>query len=75
MGQFADFPRNGIFEETLNATSISLLPKVAGVDNIKKFRPNGLVEVFIKFQIKSSPQDLVEVGMLSSWAIKFWMHH
>jgi len=30
MGLFVDFHKKGTFEKSLNATSISLLPKVAG---------------------------------------------
>ena len=44
MGFFADFHhRNGVFEKSLNATFISLIPKVAGAVNLKDFRPISLV--------------------------------
>jgi len=44
MGLFPDFHRNGIIEKSLNSTLISLLPKVTGANDIKRFRPISLVE-------------------------------
>ena len=43
IGLFADFHKKGIFEKSLNATFISLLPKVAGAEDTNKFRPISLV--------------------------------
>ena len=61
MGLFADFHRNGVFEKILNAAFISLLPKVAGADDIKHFRPISLVGSVCKILLKSLPQDLEKV--------------
>ena len=38
MGFFGDFHKKGVFEKSLNATFITLIPKVAGADDIKSFR-------------------------------------
>ena len=43
IGFLADFCERCAFEKSLNATSISLLPKVAGANDIKKFRRISLV--------------------------------
>jgi len=43
MGFFSEFHNKGVFEKSLNATFISLIPKLAGVDDIKPFRPISLV--------------------------------
>ena len=43
MGFFADFHNQGVFQESLNATFVSLIPKVAGADDIKNFSPISLV--------------------------------
>ena len=43
MGLFADFRKKGILEKSLNATFITLLPKVAGAEDIYNFRPISLV--------------------------------
>ena len=43
MGLFYEFHSKGVFEKILNATFISLLPKVVGASNINKFRPISLV--------------------------------
>jgi len=40
MGFFADFHRKGVFEKSLNATFISLIPKVTGAVDL---RPISLV--------------------------------
>ena len=40
---FSKFHNKSIFEESLNAVFISLIPKVAGADNIKNFRPINLL--------------------------------
>ena len=39
MGFFADFHRKCVFEKSLDATFISLIPKVAGAVDLKDFRP------------------------------------
>jgi len=43
MGLYGDFHKKGLFEKSLNATFISLLPKGAEAD-VKKFIPISLVE-------------------------------
>ena len=48
MGFFGDFHRNGVFEKSLNATFISLIPKVACAVDIKDFRHISLVESVYK---------------------------
>ena len=48
MGFFVDFRERCAFEKSLNATFISLLPKVAGADDNKKFRPISLVGIVYK---------------------------
>ena len=52
MGFFADFHDKGVFEKNLNATFISLIPKVAGADDIKLFRPISLVGSVYKILAK-----------------------
>jgi len=42
MGFFAKFHSKGVFEKSLNATFISLIPKVAGAVDFKDFRPISL---------------------------------
>ena len=49
---FADFHKNGCFEKSLNATFITLLPKVAGAEDIYKFRPISLVGSVYKILAK-----------------------
>jgi len=39
MGFFADFHDKGVFEKSLNATFITLIPKMACTNDIKSFRP------------------------------------
>ena len=39
MGLFSEFHSKGVFEKSLNATFISLIPKVARTNDISKFRP------------------------------------
>jgi len=39
MGLFWEFHSKDVFENSLNATFISLTSKVAGVNDINKFRP------------------------------------
>ena len=59
-----------------------LLPKVAGADDIKQFRPISLEEGVYKILAKVLDlrlrkiigKLLVEVNMLSLQAAKFWMH-
>ena len=38
MGFFANFHSKGVFEKNLNATFISLIPKVVGAVDLKDFR-------------------------------------
>uniref|UniRef100_A0A7C9AA13 Reverse transcriptase domain-containing protein n=1 Tax=Opuntia streptacantha TaxID=393608 RepID=A0A7C9AA13_OPUST len=52
MGFFGDFHRNGVFEKSLNATFISLIPKVAGAVDIKDFRPISLLGSVYKILAK-----------------------
>jgi len=51
MGFSADSHRNGVFEKILNATFISLIPKVGAVD-LKDFRPISLVGSMYKILAK-----------------------
>jgi len=53
MGLFADFRKKGIFEKSLNANFICLLPKIAGQQDINKFRPINLVGSVYKVLAKS----------------------
>jgi len=52
MGFFADFHNKGVFKKSLNATFISLIPKVAVADDIKPFRPISLVGSVYKILAK-----------------------
>jgi len=52
MGLFSEFHSKGVFEKSLNATFISLIPKVAGTIDISKFRPISLVESVYKILAK-----------------------
>ena len=52
MGFFVDFHNSGTFEKSLNATVISLLPKVARAVDISKFRPISLVGSVYKILAK-----------------------
>ena len=52
MGLFSEFHSKGVFEKSLNATFISLIPKVAGTNDINKFRPIGLVGSVCKILAK-----------------------
>ena len=45
---FHDFQAKGMFEKSLNATFISLIPKKLGAVDIEKFQPISLVGVFYK---------------------------
>ena len=49
---FAEFHKYGSFEKSLNATFITLLPKVAGAEDIYKFRPISLVGSVYKILAK-----------------------
>jgi len=49
---FADFHNNGVFEKSVNATFITLIPKVAGADDIKFFTPISLVGSVYKILAK-----------------------
>ena len=40
MGFVADFHSTDVFQKSLNATFVSLIPKVAGAIDIRNFRPN-----------------------------------
>jgi len=48
MGLFSKLHSKGVFEKSLNATSINLIPKVARTNDINKFRPISLVESVYK---------------------------
>jgi hypothetical protein len=52
MGLFVDFHKKGVFEKSLNATFITLLPKVAGAEDIYNFRPISLVGSVYKILAK-----------------------
>jgi len=52
MGLFADFHKHGVFEKSLNATFITLLPKVVGAQDIYNFRPISLVGSVYKILAK-----------------------
>jgi len=52
MGLFSEFHSKGVFEKSLNATFICLIPKVAGAKDINKFRPISLVGSFYKILAK-----------------------
>jgi len=52
MGFFSDFHKRGTFEKSLDATFISLFPKVAGAVDISKFRPISLVGSVYKILAK-----------------------
>jgi len=52
MGVFADFYKHGVFEKSLNANFITLLPKVAGAQDIYNFRPISLVGSVYKILAK-----------------------
>ena len=52
MGLFLEFHSKGVFEKSLNATFISLIPKVVGTNDISKFRPISLVESVYKILAK-----------------------
>jgi len=43
IGLFSEFHSKGVFEKSLNATFISLIPKMRGANDINKFRPIGFV--------------------------------
>ena len=43
MSVFFDFYARGKFEKSLNATFISLIPKVFGASDLKEFRPISLI--------------------------------
>ena len=49
---FADFHRQCVFEKSLNATFLSLIPKKANAINIKDFRPISLVGSLYKLLSK-----------------------
>jgi len=52
MGIFVDFHKKGIFGNSLNATFITLLPKVARAKDIYKFRSFSLVGSVYKIPAK-----------------------
>ena len=52
MGFFAAFHNKGVFEKSLNATFITLIPKLASADDIKFFRPISLVGSVYKILAK-----------------------
>ena len=43
MGLFSEFHSKGVFEKSLNTIFISLIPTVAGANDINKFRPINVV--------------------------------
>jgi hypothetical protein len=47
-GVFIDFYARGKFEKSLNATFISLIPKVSGASELKEFRPISLISGIYK---------------------------
>jgi len=52
MGLFSEFHSKGVFEKSLNATFICLIPKVVGAKDINKFRPISLVGSVYKILAK-----------------------
>jgi len=52
MGLFSEFHSKGVFEKCLNATFICLIPKVAGANDINKFRLISLVGSVYKILAK-----------------------
>ena len=77
-GLFFDFHRNGFFEKSLNATFISLIPKVAGALDLKDFRPISLVGSVYKILTKVLASRLRKVmgkvvGHSQHLVVKFWM--
>ena len=52
MAFFADFHRHGIFEKSLNATFLCLIPKKTNAINIKDFRPISLMGNLYKLLAK-----------------------
>ena len=49
---FANFHARGVFPKSLNATFLCLIPKMAGADDITKFRPISLVGSVYKILAK-----------------------
>jgi hypothetical protein len=53
MTVFSDFYARGKFEKSLNATFISLIPKVPGAFELKEFHPisliSGIYKIIAKF--------------------------
>ena len=49
---FTDFHARGVFHKSLNVTFLCLIPKMAGADDITKFRPIGLVGSVYKILAK-----------------------
>ena len=49
---FSDFHARGVFHKSLNATFLCLIPKMAGADDITKFRPISLVGSVYKILAK-----------------------
>jgi len=54
MGLFSKFHSKGVLEKSLNATFISLIPKVVGANDINKFRHISLVGSVYKILIEVS---------------------
>ena len=61
MGFFADFHSKGVFEKSLNATFIGLIPKVAGAVDLKDFRPISLAGSMYKILTKVLASQLRKV--------------
>jgi hypothetical protein len=54
---FSDFFTHGKFEKSLNATFISLIPKVPGASKLKEFRPISLISGIYKIISKVLAKD------------------
>ena len=57
MGSSLEFHSKGVFKKSLNATLISLIPKVAGANDINKFKPINLEGSAYKILAKIWHQD------------------
>jgi hypothetical protein len=53
MKVFSDFHARGKFEKSLNASFITLIPKIPGAINLKDFRPISLEGVSTKLLLRS----------------------
>lgn len=83
MSFLTDFHERCTFQKSLNATFLSLLPKVIGLDDILKFRPislGGSVSVhkilaeFLASRLKKvAKKPSAPINMLSHIIVRFWM--